>query len=393
METDTLTVYFRVGSHEYDPSYMGNGKRMEKFLERYSTRTENQAARMVYELDFEVSSSPEGSYQLNHELSRNRAETLENYLKEKAAIADSVIVISHIAEAWDGLTEILRDSDVRWRDAVLQIIEENPQITTGEDGQIIEQRKNKLMAYDGGRPWRYMIRNWFPNLRRFSLLFKSEMYLPELGDVEIEDFDVPFEELTVDDSRPVAPLMPLWIRELTLKTNGIGWGMGHANVAAEIDLAPHWSVSVPFYYSGGFDYFTTGIKFRGIVLQPEARYYFKGNDGWYIGAHAGIGWYNFALNGEYRIQDHKGTRPAWGGGLGFGYQLQFKKNPRWGMEFALGAGVYDVKYDMFYNEENGPYAEVGIHDTFIGIDNATVGVTYKFPCVKKYPYKRKEGRK
>ena len=169
--------------------------------------------------------------------------------------------------------------------------------------------------------------------------------------------------------------------------DGIGWGMGHANVAAEIDLAPHWSISVPFYYSGGLDYFTETIKFRGIVVQPEARYYFKGNDGWYLGVHAGAGWYNFALNGDYRIQDHNGNRPAWGGGLGFGYQLQFKKNPRWGMEFALGAGVYDAKYDTFYNEENGPIAQSGVRTLFIGVDNATVGVTYKIIS------KGKEGRK
>ena len=100
----------------------------------------------------------------------------------------------------------------------------------------------------------------------------------------------------------------------------------------------------------------------------------------------GLGWYNFALDGEFRIQDYKGRRPAWGGGIGAGYALQFRKNPRWGMEFAIGAGVYDVKYDIFYNEENGPYAESGVHDTFFGVDNAAISFTYKFPF-------KKEGRK
>ena len=105
-----------------------------------------------------------------------------------------------------------------------------------------------------------------------------------------------------------------------------------------------------------------------------------------MGAHLGVGWYNFALGGEYRIQDHKGNRPAFGGGLALGYALDFKKAPRWGMEFSLGAGIYDVKYDIFYNEPNGAYAERGVHDTFIGIDNAAVSFTYKIPV-------KKEGRK
>jgi hypothetical protein len=168
--------------------------------------------------------------------------------------------------------------------------------------------------------------------------------------------------------------------DLKLKTNLIGLGMGHFNVGAELNFAEHWSVSVPFYYSGGFNYFKSTVKFRGIVIQPEVRYYFKGNEGFYLGGHLGLGWYNFALGGDYRYQDH--GRPALGGGLGLGYSMQFKENPRWGMEFTLGAGVYDVKYDMFYNEENGPYYKYGIKDTWFGIDNASVAFTYKFGLSK-----------
>jgi hypothetical protein len=119
------------------------------------------------------------------------------------------------------------------------------------------------------------------------------------------------------------------------------------------------------------------------VLQPEARYYVKGNEGFYLGAHLGLGWYNFALDGEFRIQDHRGRRPAFGGGLGLGYTLPFKKHPRWGMEFAVGAGIYDSKYDMFYNEENGPVYKTDIRKTWIGVDNASISFTYKFDVIKK----------
>jgi hypothetical protein len=205
-----------------------------------------------------------------------------------------------------------------------------------------------------------------------------------LEDLEfLEEEDITFEEIVIEDKKIEVAFMPYWEPELTVKTNGLGWGMGHFNAAVELDLAPHWSISVPFYYSGGVDYFKSTLKFRGIVIQPEARYYFKGNDGWYLGAHFGMGWYNFALGGDYRIQDHKGKRPALGGGIGAGYTMQFKTAPRWGLEFALGAGVYDVKYDMFFNEPNGAYAERGVHDTFFGIDNASVAVTYKFGKIRK----------
>jgi hypothetical protein len=102
-----------------------------------------------------------------------------------------------------------------------------------------------------------------------------------------------------------------------------------------------------------------------------------------VGAHLGLGWYNYALDGNFRIQDQDGDCPSWGGGLAVGYTFQFKSNPRWGMEFALGAGVYDSKYDLFYNEVNGPYYKRGLHKTWFGIDNAAVSFTYKFDMKKK----------
>ena len=106
----------------------------------------------------------------------------------------------------------------------------------------------------------------------------------------------------------------------------------------------------------------------------------------YVGAHLGLGWYNFALGGEFRIQDHKGRTPAYGGGLGLGYAMNFKKNPRWGMEFALGGGVYKAKYDVFFNENNGPYEDTAVEKVFFGLDNVSVAFTYRFNI-------RKEGRR
>lgn len=206
---------------------------------------------------------------------------------------------------------------------------------------------------------------------------------------EPEEIHIPddiFAYIQVDTSLNITIQKPVEFRKLAIKTNVAGWAIGQINVAAEVDLIPHLSISLPLYYSGGYNYFKETLKFRGIVVQPELRYYpwLKDytNKGFYVGAHLGIGWYNFALNGDYRIQDHKGNRPAWGGGIGVGYALTFKKHPRWGMEFTLGAGVYDVKYDMFHNVENGAYYKEGVHKTWVGVDNAAITFTYDFDLKK-----------
>jgi hypothetical protein len=62
------------------------------------------------------------------------------------------------------------------------------------------------------------------------------------------------------------------------------------------------------------------------------------------------------------------------------------------MEFSLGAGAYVAKYDVFYNEANGPYHKRGLSTTFIGIDNASISFTYKFD-LKRTNSKEKEGKR
>lgn len=371
-------VYYRQGVMTFDENYKDNGRRCKEFVRRHD-RSKTHAS--VSKMCIYASASPEGSVELNEKLAKGRAQSAIAYLHNDLDFADSLVFIQIVTEDWEGLeAKVVADQTMKHKEEALSIIR------NAED----PDRKAKLMRLEGGSVWNYLYMKYFAELRSFKI------YVYFSPDAEI--IRTPITELqcqlpapALGNLKPVpakpAPAAPQWTRELTLKTNLIGIGMGHANIAAEIDLAPHWSVAVPFYYSGGFDYFKPTIKFRGIVLQPQARYYFKGNDGWYVGAHVGLGWYNFALDGEFRIQDYKGRRPAWGGGLGAGYSLQFKKNPRWGMEFALGAGVYDVKYDIFYNEHNGPYAETGVHDTFFGIDNASIAFTYKFDL------KRKEDRR
>ena len=385
---DSLMVYFRQGSAVFEPGYMDNEARFNQFIEHIKNLQSNDMF-SIYRVEYIGHASPEGSGILNESLARRRAANFTRHLHKKLEFADSVVFVSSVSEDWEGLDRLITDDpDLPNREQVLPIVRD-------ESLGVYRERELKEKY---PQAWKYMLNKHFPALRNFKVFIyiglSNPVELPVLEEI-YEDFAeeiiIPVEFGELDTTLSVEPMAVPWMQEMAVKTNGLGWGLGHQNVALEIDLAPHWSISVPFYYSGGFDYFKSTLKFRGIVLQPEVRYFPRlkknRNDGWYIGAHAGLGWYNFALGGEYRIQDYKGNRPAWGGGIGAGYTMQFATNPRWGLEFALGAGVYDVMYDIFYNEHNGPYAERGVHDTFFGIDNASVAVTYKFHV------KRKEGKR
>ncbi len=176
---------------------------------------------------------------------------------------------------------------------------------------------------------------------------------------------------------------PEQLRHLYIKTNGIGWMMGITNIAAEIDLAKHWTVTLPLYWSS-WNYFKTTLKFRTFTLQPEIRYWImaEDNEGVFAGAHLGLGWYNFALDGDYRTQDHGGHCPSFGGGISAGYRMPFSHNKRLRLEFSLGMGVYGAHYDKFHNYRNGLLAET-CRKTWFGIDQAAVSFVYTFDLGKK----------
>lgn len=173
-----------------------------------------------------------------------------------------------------------------------------------------------------------------------------------------------------------------WQRRFYVKTNAIGWAMAVTNIAAEVDLAEHWSVTLPLYWSS-WNYFKSTVKFRTVTLQPEARYWFSEyNDKWFAGAHLGLGWYNYATGGEYRTQDHGGHSPAIGFGLSGGYRLPISRDKRWKAEFSLGVGVYSRHYDKFRNQPNGLLVRTE-KKAWFGIGQAAASVAYTIDLNKK----------
>lgn len=172
---------------------------------------------------------------------------------------------------------------------------------------------------------------------------------------------------------------------LYIKTNTVALAAAIANVAVEIDILPHFSFTLPVYYSA-WNYFKTTIKLRTFTLQPEIRAWFNdNNEGFFVGAHFGLGYYNVALDGDYRYQDHNSKTPAYGGGLALGFRMPISTNNRWLLEFSLGGGLYKLDYDTFHNT---PDTKKGlmtgeVRRTYVGPDQAAVSITYLLPEWKK----------
>lgn len=407
---ESVVVYFRKESAILESDYKDNGIRTEAFF-RKVREYQKISDFVVIKVEAIGTASPEGQLLFNEIISQKRQESVERYILKNLDIPPHIYFSEFVSQDWENLAKAIEeDPNVTSKERILDIIRNG-----GED------RLDRMLEVEYSRPYWYIYHNIFPLLRACRVTVYVDM-AGAMDEVKFDDIDIPLEEDFTPMKNDTLPVMKVvrvkgasiavdnsasedevrrtaekirekkhdarWKidRQLTLKTNAIGWGMGVSNISVEIDIARNWSFNLPVYYSG-LDYFKETLKFRIASLQPEVRYYIPKVKGLYAGIHLGVGWFNYALDGTYRIQDAGGKRPAWGGGIGVGYRMQFRKNPRWRMEFSLGGGVYDAEYDKFYNEENGPYAEKSVRKTFLGVDNASVAFTYSFDL------KRKEGGK
>ena len=387
-----ILVDFRVNSTVIDSTYSDNAVRMQEIIDFLHNIRRDSTINIV-EVSFCGAASPEGSDQLNRRLARGRLTALENLVRKEVDIPDSLITRNDSYIPWNYLKKQIEDSDIIRTDEVIAILNESSLLVDYHYPNLhIDRRVVKLQKLDNGKVWQQINKLFFGQMRNASVVFiTSKRELSAIQEpIIVQDTVVaePSTEITPDTTAIVETIVPKieeWNRKLYLKTNALFWGMGMTNAAAEIDLAKHWAFALPVTYSA-WNYFTSTVKFRTLAVQPEFRYWFnENNQKFFIGAHFGYAQYNVAVDGNYRYQDHDGKSPALGGGISVGYRMPISKSDKWHIEFSLGAGVYSLHYDKFYNTPNtkdGLMIE-SVKKTYWGIDQAAVSFSYSFDLKKK----------
>ncbi len=415
-----IEVHFKFDKYNLELDYMGNNTSLQNFAQVIDSIGISNIDSIVVISQ----SSPEGVYEHNLMLSRNRANTIRKYLLNQHPELDEILHVYPDGESWSQLREYVKKDTLMKQstiDKVISVIDADVNIGTKK------WRMEQLPIY------KYLRSTYYPKIRNSAIyiLYYSEI-VPVLAikqksavdtesvadnesvadtesavvtglvsdnesvadnetDAVKDTTQVAQQDTTqvAQDTSSVAKSNSVkeddWTRKLHVKTNAIGLGLGIANVAPEIDIAKHLSFTLPVYYSA-WNYFKTTIKFRTLAVQPELRYWISpDNEGFFAGAHFGLAYYNFAADGDYRYQDHNGKKPAIGGGLSIGYVLPISDNNRWRIEFSLGAGVYAVHYDKFFNTPNtkeGLMIDSG-KMTYWGIDQAAISFVYTFNLKKK----------
>lgn len=369
---------------ELDTAFVDNGERAADIRD-FLTQIKNDSLTHITGVDFRGTASPDGTYEFNVWLSENRLRTFKELVNSYITIPDSLIYAQSSAIPWDEFRQKVEESDIDHKAEVLTVIDMEPKNVPFWGGRTIDHRLLKLKKMYGGKVWEELKKPILFDLRYGNATFYYTTLLP------MPFLDIPLDMEMQMDIIPINPSINFttWTPRIYLKTNLIGLAAGSVNLAAEFDLAPHWSFNFPIYYCA-WDYFKSTIKFRNFTIQPEFRYWprvmSRGyNDGFFIGAHFGAMAFNFAIGGKYRYQDRRGTHPALGGGLAIGYRKPISKNQRWHVEFSAGAGYYHLDYDVFENTPNykeGEWVRKKKKNWF-GLDQLTISLSYNFPLTHR----------
>lgn len=337
------------------------------------------------------SASPDGLWADNVRLSEARTRNAVEYIKSVMNIPDYMIHAESLNEDWDKLAELVQESDLPFKYEVLYIIR------TKDWGE----RKKALQTLDGGRVWRILEEDFFPQLRcvRFGIFCKWDPSKPYLSDpgrvampqpvaepepvpepvvipapsvvdtVFVRDTVVLLKETIVKEETvpvQVTPVEPYdqyrktsiererkyydtpWM--IGLKTNLLADAMAIPMAGLEFQLGKRVSLDLQGWYTNKNIFCKDDENTNVYGFSPEFRIWTKGNTmqrGSFFGLHAMTCWYTFKWKDGYLYQngaegqysgDAGSNTPAWSVGLTYGYSVALDRKAHWGLEFVLGVG-------------------------------------------------------
>ncbi|WP_163270693.1 DUF3575 domain-containing protein [Dysgonomonas sp. 511] len=284
--------------------------------------------------------SPEGGFDNNEHLAKERAISLKNYIRQKFPhIKDSQFITFPLAENWDGMKELIeKDDNVPARKQLLKILESKLSR---------ESQKIRIKRLNDGKTYAYLLEHILPYLRgsatttiyskRNELHFKKDT-------IEIVRVDtVCFDPALPKTKRPFV---------MAIRNNLIYDAALLPNLAIEIPFGRdyRWSVGIEgnwsWWNTNANTYYYHRIQMAGV----ELRHWF-GNKakrpltGWYLGAYGYGGTYDVRLFTKKKSDMGQLSNWSYSAGLTLGYSMRISK--RFNLEFGIGAGYFGGKYHKY----------------------------------------------
>ena len=388
-------LFFRINSPIIDEDFQDNAKTIATMREDIEATLQMDGS-VPDSLLILSTASPDGGYEFNKRLARNRAASTEKLLLEMfPQFKDAHIKVEYLEEDWDGLRQVLRaHPEFPQREEMLAVVEDNNDL---------QSKEYRLRALKQG--WRYLVRNYIHALRNSSITLtvvmtsdnKDDEYVieevrPQMAELPaIQPDPVHFEPLPIVEILQRIPLEVKFTKTiLAARTNLLVPGL---NFGVEVPIGTNWSVGLDYYYPwavsaenkwcgemlGWFidgKYWITGEKYKWDVNSK-----LKGHA---IGLYGGLGYYDY----------QKRTNGIQGEYVDFGVDYTFAMpiaNDKLRLAFNVGVGYIYTLYRPYYpsSDFDDLIKEPGVKyrtTNFIGPTRASVSLVYPITVPTKNPY-------
>lgn len=158
-QSTTLYIDYPLNVHDVRPDFGRNPVELQKLDSLFRPLMDGGLVTMK-SIRLCGYASPEGAYYDNERLASNRAQRFSTYMNQIYGIPSSRFNISCVAEDWETLAQLVADRRPEHYEQSLRIIAGVP---------IFEGRERELMNLANGEPYRWMLQNLFPLLRRMEL--------------------------------------------------------------------------------------------------------------------------------------------------------------------------------------------------------------------------------
>lgn len=388
-------IFFRINSPEIDKEFQDNARTIETMREDIQTTLRLDGA-VPDSLLILSTASPDGGYEFNKRLARNRAASTEKMLLEMfPEFKDAHIKVEYLEEDWDGLLQVLRaHPEFPQREEMLEVI---------NDDKDLQSKEVRLRALKQG--WRYLVNNYIHALRNSSITLSVRMTATNADDEYVRERPKiePLARASFDYT-PVfeAPATGIDLTRLPVgvtfrktviaaRSNLIVPGL---NIGVEIPIGNRWSIGIDYMYPWAVSAKNTWCgEMLGWFL--DGKYWFTGkNNTWSptsklkghaVGLYAGVGYYDYQKNtngaqGEYLDL-----------GIDYTYALPVADD-KLRLEFNIGLGYIYTLYRPYYpsSDFEDLIKEPGVKyrtTNFIGPTRAGVSLVYPITVpTKGNPY-------
>lgn len=356
-------VYFPAARSAVDTTCADNGRALTQ-LRCFLDSVRADSTRLLTAVQFCGLASPDGGPRLNARLAASRSRHLEEWVRSRCDIPDSVVSHAEGGIGWEALTQMVEASDMPHRDEALRVLRDVPEATYDARGVLTDSRKHQLMNLRGGRTWFWMRDHFFARVRNACSMVAEVRQLPAAPQVEESKADTILYSAPADTAAADTILYsestgrPFY---MALKTNALYDVLAVPNLGVEFWLGKGWTVGADWKYA----WWSSDRRHRywrtyggGLVL----RRYFgqkaeaKPLTGHHLGLEARVLTYDFEWNGKGHMGGLPGgtlwDRMNYTIGLAYGYAMPVAR--RLNIDFGLAVGYMGGKY-CDYEPRDGHY--------------------------------------